>query len=55
MNTRWQGWHGTILAGRQEVVWNGQDENGRLVASGIYLSRFQAGTFMQTERMTLVK
>lgn len=42
-------------AGHHAVVWKGQDGNGRSVASGVYLGRFQAGTVMQTERMTLVK
>jgi probable HAF family extracellular repeat protein len=42
-------------SGRHEVIWNGQDGNGRTVASGVYLGRFQAGTVIQTERLILVK
>ena len=30
-------------AGRQEVLWDGLDESGRGVASGVYLSRLQVG------------
>lgn len=41
--------------GRHEVVWNGRDDAGRLVASGTYLCRLKAGDFSATERMLLVK
>ena len=41
--------------GRYEVIWNGEDENGRRVASGTYLYRLNAGQFSELKKMTLVK
>ena len=41
--------------GRYEVQWNGQNQSGRSVASGIYLLRFNSGAFVQTKKMLLIK
>ncbi len=41
--------------GRYEITWNGEDENGRRVASGTYLYRLNAGQFSELRKMTLVK
>jgi hypothetical protein len=45
----------TVAAGRHEVVWDGRDRNGRVVAAGVYLYRLTAGEYLETRRMTLVK
>ena len=42
-------------AGRHEVVWNGRDITGRVVAAGVYFYRLDAGAYSETRRMTLVK
>ena len=42
-------------AGSHQVVWNGRDALGYDVASGVYFVRMQAGTFLQTRKMLLVR
>ncbi len=42
-------------AGLHDVVWRGQDHRGRIVASGVYLYRLQAGGNSETRRMVLMK
>lgn len=41
--------------GNYEVTWDGSDNNGSRVASGIYFAKMQAGKFAQTRKMNLVK
>jgi len=45
----------TQPSGSYRVVWDGRDENGRLVSSGIYLYRLTAGEMTQTRRMIFLK
>jgi hypothetical protein len=42
-------------AGSQTVTWNGLDQQGRRVHSGVYIYRLEAGEFVATRKMTLVK
>jgi hypothetical protein len=42
-------------AGSYEVVWDGKDERGNNLASGIYFYRLQIGEQTQTKRMLLLK
>lgn len=42
-------------AGTQSVVWDGRDDGGRGVASGVYLYRLIADEVVQQRKMTLVK
>lgn len=42
-------------AGRHTVVWNGKDELGRQVASGLYVYRLESTAGVQTRRMMLLK
>jgi hypothetical protein len=42
-------------AGTHEVVWNGRDDRGQLVASGTYFYRIEAGPDSQTRKMVLMK
>jgi len=42
-------------AGTYQVVWNGIDQNGARVASGVYLYKLQAGTFSTVKKMLMVK
>jgi hypothetical protein len=42
-------------AGQYRVVWDGTDDNGRSVGSGIYLSRITAGDYSQVRKMMMLK
>lgn len=41
--------------GLREVVWNGQNEAGRVVAAGVYFCKLDVGGYSEVQRMTLVK
>ncbi|KAB2878443.1 T9SS type A sorting domain-containing protein [bacterium] len=47
--------HGKQGAGQQKVVWDGRDERGNELASGIYIYRLDAGKVSKTKKMILVK
>jgi photosystem II stability/assembly factor-like uncharacterized protein len=42
-------------AATYSVDWDGKDDNGLRVSSGIYFYRFEAGNFVQTKKMILMK
>ncbi|MDP3444859.1 MAG: FlgD immunoglobulin-like domain containing protein, partial [Ignavibacteria bacterium] len=42
-------------AGSYKTNWNGTDDNGNLVSSGIYFYKINAGKFSQTKKMVLAK
>jgi len=42
-------------AGEYNVAWNGQNDNGVQVSSGVYIYRLEAGSFTQTRRMVMLK
>ena len=42
-------------AGFYRMTWDGKDEIGRRVSSGIYLVRIEAGKFKQVRKMVLLK
>jgi hypothetical protein len=42
-------------AGRHSVVWNGTDDNGKTVSSGVYFYMMRAGDYMSVRRMLLMK
>jgi hypothetical protein len=46
---------GPLSAGSHSVVWNGRDNSGKPVSSGVYLSRLTAGKQTATGKMVLLK
>jgi len=42
-------------SGTHTVTWNGTDNNGRNVSSGIYYYKMSAGKFSSTKKMILMK
>jgi hypothetical protein len=42
-------------AGEYRIEWNGCDDAGKPVSTGVYLYRFQAGDVVQTKKMMLLK
>ncbi len=42
-------------AGRFETIWDGRNDFGQLVSSGVYFYKLQAGDFVQVKKMMLLK
>ncbi len=47
--------NGQSAAGRYHVIWDGSNDRGQTVSSGIYIYRIQAGDFVKTRKMMLLK
>jgi hypothetical protein len=41
--------------GRYQVQWDGHDEQGRAVSSGVYLYRLETGNFISTRKMVMLE
>jgi hypothetical protein len=44
-----------MMPGTHQILWDGMDEDGRSVGSGVYFYRLRAGAFEQSRRMTILK
>ena len=45
----------SLSSGQHHVVWNGKDENGKTVASGLYLYKMDTANYTSTQKMMLMK
>jgi flagellar hook assembly protein FlgD len=48
-------YRGVLEPGLRTLVWNGQDNSGRSLASGIYLAQVQVSDETRTVKMTLAR
>ena len=46
---------GSISAGTHEMVWNGRSDSGKRVPTGVYLVRFESGTYTATKKAVVVR
>jgi flagellar hook assembly protein FlgD len=46
---------GSMPAGRHRAVWDGTDENGQAVTSGVYFYRMEAGQYRASRKMVLIR
>jgi hypothetical protein len=46
---------GTLAAGQRAIAWDGHDDAGRPVASGVYFCRLTASGYASTRKMVLLK
>jgi flagellar hook assembly protein FlgD len=47
--------NGNLPAGNHKVKWNGCDQNGRKVSSGVYVYRLITGDNTYTRRFTVIR
>ncbi|MCB0293574.1 MAG: T9SS type A sorting domain-containing protein, partial [Calditrichaeota bacterium] len=44
-----------LAPGEYRFTWDGRNESGRVLASGVYLYRLRAGDFVQTRKLILLR
>lgn len=44
-----------VAAGFQSITWNGRNDMGQTVATGMYIYRIQAGSFVSVKKMLMLK
>lgn len=47
--------NGETKAGNHSVIWNGTNEQGRRVASGVYIYKLDSGVYSYTKKMILIR
>ncbi len=47
--------NGEKVAGSHSIIWNGNDENGNLVSSGVYFYHLKTDFYEETKQMLLLK
>ena len=48
-------WDGPLAAGSHRLQWDGRDERGRLLGSGVYFYRLHSGELSRVRRMVLLR
>lgn len=43
------------MAGNYSIIWDGKNDNGQLVTSGVYMCRIQTQNFVKTKKMILIR
>ncbi len=46
---------GNKVAGYHQIMWDGKDNSGRFVSSGIYIYQIQSGEFQSTKKMLMLR
>jgi hypothetical protein len=46
---------GQFAQGQSEIIWNGQDDHGREVASGVYFVRLLTGEYQESKKVVLLR
>jgi hypothetical protein len=46
---------GELQAGEQKILWDGRDQQGQTIASGVYFYELVAGSKIERKRMTVVR
>ncbi|MBP8705693.1 MAG: T9SS type A sorting domain-containing protein, partial [Candidatus Cloacimonas sp.] len=44
-----------LLAGNHSIVWDGKDDKGKTLSSGIYLVKMKTGKTIDTRKITMLK
>ncbi len=47
--------NGPLPAGKHTIRWDGRDDTGRMVSSGVYICRMRAGAFEKSIKMTFMR
>ena len=45
----------SIFNNQSSIIWNGTDDNGKVVSSGVYFYRLKSGRYTSTKKMILMK
>jgi flagellar hook assembly protein FlgD len=44
-----------VESGYHSAIWRGDDENGKIVNSGVYFYQIESGKFMETRKLILLR